>query len=287
MKRIRAYLELGKPRLSALAVFAVLAGLWMGVDRAPDTVLLAATTAGTLLVALGSNAFNMFLEREHDRRMARTADRPLPTGRLRPGQAALFGGVTVAAGLALISIFANLLAASLCAAVFLTYVCVYTPLKRTTFLNTIIGAIPGALPPVVGYAAAAGRVDFRAAILFLIVFFWQIPHFLAIAWRYRADYGAGGMKMLPLADPFGHVTASQMIVWTSALIVTTLFAYFAGLAGQLYLLVAQLAGLVFTVSVMIAALLRREAAMRQTFVVSIVYLPVVLLAMMLDKHPPP
>lgn len=287
MNRVRAYLELGKPRLSALAVFAVLAGLWMGVDRTPDTTLLLATTAATLLVAFGSNAFNMLLEREHDRRMSRTASRPLPTGRLRPEQAASFGGLAVAAGLALLVAFANLLATALCAAIFATYVGVYTPLKRRTPLNTIVGAIPGALPPVVGYAAAAGRVDLRGAILFLIVFFWQIPHFLAIAWRYRADYEAGGMKMLPVVDPHGHVTSTQMVVWTAALIVTTLYAHFAGLAGPLYLMVALLAGLVFTVSVTIAAVLRRESAMRQTFLVSIVYLPVVLLAMVLDKHPPP
>jgi protoheme IX farnesyltransferase len=281
----RAFLELGKLRLSLLAVFAVLAGLWMGEGTGPRgaSVPVWAVAAGTLLVAVGGNALNMLLEREHDQRMARTAGRPLPTGRLQPRQVLAFGLGAGLAGVLLLAWCTNLLATSLCAAILLTYVSVYTPLKRVTTLNTLVGAIPGALPPVVGYAAAAGRVDARALVLFGIVFLWQIPHFLAIAWRYREDYRRGGMRMLPVGDPRGRATALHMVVYTMALFVVALLPPQLGMTGELYGLVAALLGVFFLATVAIAAATRQDRTMRACFLASIVYLPLLLGAMVLDR----
>lgn len=280
---LRAYLELGKLRLSSLAVFAVVAGLYLGRREIPPLALVGWTTLGTLLVAAGGNALNMLLEREHDRRMPRTAARPLPTGRLTPRQVAVFGVTTVVAGITLLALHANALAAGLCALIAVTYVLVYTPLKRVTTLNTLVGAVPGALPPVVGYAAGAGALDLRAAVLFLILFFWQIPHFLSIAWKYRADYAQGGMKMLPLVDDEGHSTSVQMVVYACGLIAASLFAYLVRLSGPLYFVAALCLGILFLVPIVIAAVVRRESAMRQCFVVSIIYLPLLLTVMVLDR----
>jgi protoheme IX farnesyltransferase len=226
----------------------------------------------------------MLLEREPDRRMRRTQRRPLPEGRLAPAEVLAFGLAAAAGGLLLLWLETNPLATALCALILLTYVLVYTPLKRVTPLNTLVGAVPGALPPMVGYAAASGRLDLPALVLFAIVFFWQIPHFLAIAWHYREDYRAGGMRMLPVVDPRGRSTSQQMVVYTAALLVTSAFAYFVRLAGPLYLAAAICLGILFLTPVVIAAVLRRDAAMRLCFAVSIVYLPLLLGAMVLDRQ---
>jgi protoheme IX farnesyltransferase len=281
--RLRAYLELGKLRLSALAVIAVIAGVHLGSDGPPQWPLLIWTTVGTFAVAAGGNALNMLLERDADRAMLRTAGRPLPSGRLRPVEVAVFGLVAIAVGLAMLALQARLIAAALCALIAATYVLVYTPLKRVTTLNTLVGAIPGALPPVVGYVAAAGVVDTTAALLFLILFFWQIPHFLAIAWRHRQDYARGGMRMLPVFDADGRRTSVQMVVYTCALIVASLSAYLVGISGMLYLIAALFLDSLFLTAVVAAAVLRRDSAMRQCFLVSIIYLPLLLSVMVVDR----
>jgi len=274
--------ELGKLRLSALAVLAVVAGIYMG-ERVPPPGLVLYALFGTILVAAGGNALNMFLEREADRRMKRTAGRPLPTGRLAPRGALIFGLVTVIGGLALLRYGTNSAATILCGAIAFTYVLVYTPLKRHSTLNTLVGAVPGALPPVVGYAAATGGVDQRALALFLILFFWQVPHFLAIAWRYRADYERAGMKMLPVVSPEGRTTAAQMVLYCSALVLASLWPRFLGMTGDLYLFSAILLGNLFLVATVIAAKLRTDRAMRQCFLASIVYLPLLLGIMVFDN----
>lgn len=291
---LNAYLELAKVRLSSLAIFAVVAGLFLGAQQAaplapgvepPPLRLLVAAVIGTLLVAVGGNALNMFLERDSDQRMPRTRSRPLPTGRLQPRQVLLFGLACAVVGLVVLSLETNWLATALSAVIFVTYVLVYTPLKRVTALNTLVGAVPGALPPLVGYAATRGALDLPALVLFLILFFWQIPHFLAIAWRYREDYRLGGMKMLPVADPEGRTTAQQMVVYTLALLGMSLFAHVVGLGGQLYFFVAIFLGVLFLVPVLMAAVFRLESAMRLCFLASIVYLPLLLCAMVLDPYP--
>ncbi len=281
--RLGSYLELGKLRLSSLAIFAVIAGAYLGRPFDPTFGLVVATTLGTLLVAMGGNALNMAIEREHDRHMRRTQGRPLPTGRLRPIEAVVFGVGCALLGLSVLAANTNALATGLCALVFVTYVLVYTPLKRITPLNTIVGAVPGALPPVVGYAAATGRIDAGAMVLFLILFFWQVPHFLSIAWRYRDEYAAAGMKMLPANDPDGTVTRRQMLIYTLALVIASLLPYGTGLSGQAYAGTAVCLDLLFLVPVVLASVLRWESAMRAVFLTSIVYLPLLFLVMVLDR----
>ncbi|MCA8942181.1 MAG: heme o synthase [Planctomycetes bacterium] len=283
MSRIVSILELGKFRLSSLAIFAVVAGLILGAKEVPDWSLILACAFGTLLVAMGGNALNMWIEREHDKDMPRTATRPLPTGRLHPRSALLAGLASGLVGLALLAVWTTWLATALCAVIFVTYVGIYTPLKRRSSLNTIVGAIPGALPPVVGYAAAGHGLDEQAVILFLILFFWQIPHFLSISWRYRDDYAAGGMKMLPVVDPGGRTTTQQMLLYTAALVFVSFLPYGVRMAGEFYLVLAICLNVLFFVIVAIAAIGRFDTAMRQTFLVSIVYLPVLLGVMVLDR----
>jgi protoheme IX farnesyltransferase len=281
--RLLAFLELGKLRLSGLAVFAVVTGLLLGSEDPVPPLRVAAVALGTLLAAAGGSALNMWRERELDRRMERTRGRPLPSGRLRPQQALGFGIGAVAAGLLLLFAVSNWLATALCAAIVASYVLIYTPLKRVTTLNTIVGAFPGALPPVVGYAASAGTVDQRAWVLFLILYFWQVPHFLAIAWRYRDDYRRAGMRMLPVEDPTGARTAVQMVVWCGALVLVSLFAYPTGVSGPLYLISAAALGAVFFAATLLAARARTDPAMRLCFHVSIVYLPLLFAVMLLDR----
>lgn len=283
-----AYVELGKLRLSSLAVFAVVAGLVMGVPPAAElrVNLLLGTTLGTLLIAVAGNALNMYRERDLDPKMLRTQDRPLPTGRLMASEVAFFGVATAIAGLAVLSWTTNLLATVLCGLVFVLYVFVYTPLKRVTELNTIVGAIPGALPPVVGYAAASGKLDSAALVLFAILFLWQIPHFLAISWRYREDYARGGFRMLAVSDVQGRHVRRQMLLYTVALIAVSMMPYGLEMAGPAYLAAAALLGLMFAVPVFLAAVLRWESAMRMTFLMSIVYLPLLLGGMVLDRTMP-
>jgi protoheme IX farnesyltransferase len=281
--RLHAFLELGKLRLSALAIVAVLAGLALGATGPLPVSMVVLTGLGTLLVAVAGNAFNMLIERERDVKMARTAGRPLPTGRLTPSEVAAFGAGCAVAGLAALRVGSNTLATVLCAAILFSYVLVYTPLKPVTTLNTLVGAVPGALPPVVGYAAAAGRVDARAMALFAILFFWQIPHFLAIAWRYREDYRRGGMKMLSVVDPRGHATAVHMVVYCLALVIASLWPTRLLMTGDLYPLLAICLGAFFFVPVLVAAVCRTDATMRGAFLASIAYLPLLLGAMLWDR----
>ena len=217
--------------------------------------------------------------------MPRTRSRPLPTGRLQPSRVLVFGLACAATGLVILWFETNALATALSGLIFVTYVLVYTPLKRVTVLNTLVGAVPGALPPLVGYAASRGALDLPALVLFLILFFWQVPHFLAIAWRYREDYRLGGMKMLPVVDTDGQTTGQQMVVYTLALLGTSLFAHVVGLGGQLYFVTAMFLGVLFLVPVLIAAAFRLDSAMRLCFLASILYLPLLLGVMVLD--PPP
>lgn len=293
---IGAYWELGKPRLSALAVFAVVAGAYMGwpSPRAhPPLDLLVATTVGTFLAAIGSAALNMYRERHLDPLMQRTQGRPLPTGRLAPRQALVYGLMASTGGVLLVLFGAaplrfdgsrsigepNWIAAAVCAGIVVSYVAIYTPMKVRTPLNTLVGAIPGALPPVVGHAAVVGRLSMAQLALFAIVFCWQIPHFLAIAWRYRDDYARAGMRMLPVVDPTGHRTAIVMLLYMAGLGIASMLPYVLGMADERYAAIAILLDVVFFVPTLFAAVTRREDAMRMTFLTSIVYLPLLLTAM--------
>lgn len=288
--RLGAYWELGKPRLSALAVFAVVAGAymaWPAKGSHPPFDLVAWTTVGTFLAAIGAAALNMYRERHLDQLMRRTQNRPLPTGRLTPAQVLGFGLVTSIAGVLAVLFGAspleadgsrhvgtmNWTAAGLCAAIVISYVLVYTPMKVRTPLNTLVGAIPGALPPVVGHAAVVGQLAMAQAVLFAILFCWQIPHFLAIAWRYRDDYARAGMRMLPVVDPTGHRTAITMLLYVSGLAIATFVPYFTGMVSEHYAAIAICLNVLFVAPTVYAALTRADVAMRMTFLTSIVYLP--------------
>jgi heme o synthase len=294
--RLRAFWELGKPRLSMVAVAAVVAGAYMGWPARgshPPLDLLLATMLGTFLAAVGAAALNMYRERHLDPLMQRTQKRPLPSGRLTPREVLAFGAVTSVLGVLLVLVGAaplqpdgsrqlfvqNWAAGGLCALIVVSYVLVYTPMKTKTPLNTLVGAIPGALPPVVGHAAVVGHLALPQLVLFTILFFWQIPHFLAIAWRYREDYARAGMRMLPVVDPTGHRTAIAMLLYVSGLGIASLVPYVTQMADARYAVSAILLDVLFFVPTAFAALTRRESAMRMTFVTSLVYLPLLLFAM--------
>ncbi|MCR9246028.1 MAG: heme o synthase [bacterium] len=298
--KLGAYWELSKPRLSALAVFAVVAGIymaWPAKTKHPPFDLLVMTTLGTFFAAAGAAALNMFLERNLDPLMKRTQDRPLPSGRLTPREVLIFGIVASLLGVGLVLFGAaplnadgsrtigslNWIAAGLSATIVLSYVVIYTPMKVRTPLNTLVGAIPGALPPVVGHAALAGKLVLPQLVLFMIVFCWQIPHFLAIAWRYREDYARAGMQMLPVLDPTGVRTGVTMLIYVGGLGIASLLPFLTGMTNERYAVIAILLDVLFFVPTLFAALTRKAKAMRMTFLMSIIYLPLLFLAMVWDR----
>ncbi len=298
--KLLAYWELGKPRLSALAVFAVVAGIYMGWPSTrthPPLDLLVLTTLGTFLAACGAAALNMYRERHLDPLMERTSRRPLPSGRLAPREVLVFGCTMALLGVGMVLFGSapllddgsrrigtlNWTAALLCAAIVVSYVAVYTPMKVVTPLNTLVGAIPGALPPVVGHAAVVGHLALPQLVLFAILFCWQIPHFLSIAWRYREDYARAGMRMLPVVDPSGYRTGITMLLYVGGLGIASMVPYVTQMAGERYAIAAALLDILFVVPTAMAAITRRDAAMRMTFVMSIVYLPLLFSVMVWDR----
>ena len=284
--KFAAYVELGKLRLSSLAILAVLAGILMGTPaEAPEMGLLLGTLLGTALIAVGGNAMNMYMERETDVLMDRTEQRPIQSGRLQPREVRNFGLLMFVIGVALLIFFSNLYATLLCSSIFLTYVLLYTPMKRRTNLNTLVGAVPGALPPVVGYVAVTSQIDAYAGLLFLVVFFWQIPHFLAIAWRYREQYQNAGLIMLPVEDPDGRRTGLHMVSYGFTLLAVSVFPASPGfgLFSPFYFYLALVLGVIFLITTVLAAVKRNEPTMRLCFLVSIIYLPLVLAAMVYDR----
>jgi len=281
--RLSMFFELFKARLNALVLLTTMVGFYMGTTGAVDYVLMLHTLLGTCLVAAGAAALNEWLERDYDRLMHRTEDRPLPSGRIQPDQAMMLGGALAGAGLIYLAVLVQPLTALLGAATFICYVCIYTPLKRVTSLNTLIGAIPGALPPLMGWTAAHGEPTIRGWALFAILFFWQLPHFLAIAWLYREDYARAGFKMLPVVDPTGVRTGRQTISHTLGLLVISLFPFLYRMAGPWYLIGALVFGLIFLgCAVRFARRLDRTSA-RLLFFASIIYLPLLFALLVLNK----
>jgi protoheme IX farnesyltransferase len=266
------FVELTKPRITLMVTFTTAVGFLMASRDALAASSLLATLIGTGLVASGSMALNMLLERDVDALMHRTRGRPLPTGRLRPADALWFGMLLTAAGLLLLALGPGRLAAMVAALTWASYLFVYTPLKPRTSLSTVVGAFPGALPPVIGWAAARGTLDPGAYILFAIMFLWQIPHFLAIAWLYREDYARGGLPMLPVLDPEGRITGRQAVANSVGLLFVSLTPALAGMTGRLYLYGATTLGLAFTATAVAAAVRRTTAAARALFLASLVYL---------------
>ncbi|MCB0711650.1 MAG: heme o synthase [Ignavibacteriae bacterium] len=280
--RLLDYIELTKPRLTLLSVMTTLAGYYLGARGDLSLLPLLSTLAGTFLVGAGCAAFNMMIEVQQDALMKRTLNRPLPAGRVSSREALVIGLLLTIIGLVWLALSANLLAALVAAATFVSYVFLYTPLKRRTTLNTIVGAVPGALPPMIGWAAATGTVEIGAVALFALVFFWQMPHFLALAWMYRKDYARAGYRMLPLVDPEGDTTSRQILLYVAALLPVSLIPTLVGISGSVYFFGAVLLGLIFLWLSFRFALTRENRAAKAVFHFSLIYLPILLLAMAID-----
>ena len=279
------YLALTKPRLTALAVLAAVAGFLMGSSRPLDLLVLIHTLVGAALVGGGANALNQWAERDADALMSRTQSRPLPAGRLKPIEALTFGLASSGLGIGYLALGVNALAGWLAAITVVTYVGLYTPLKRQTALCTLIGAIPGAIPPLIGWAAARGELALEAWVLFAMVFFWQLPHFLAIAWVHRDEYARAGFRMLPVVEPDGSSTARQMVLYGLALLPTSLLPTILGVAGPVYFIGAAVLGAWFFWMAVSAARQRSCAVANRLFLASVGYLPLVLCLMVMDKTP--
>jgi protoheme IX farnesyltransferase len=268
-----------------MVLLTVAVGFILGARGAshPKTLILA--LVGTGLVAAGASAWNQVLERDRDARMRRTARRPLPAGLLEPTESAVFASVLAISGVVILGFGTNLLAAFVALATFVLYVAVYTPLKPITTLNTAVGAIPGALPPVIGWAAATGSVGIEALTLFLIVFLWQFPHFLAIAWVHRDDYARGGHKMLPCVDPDGVLTARQAVAHALVLVPAGLLPTVVNVAGGWYFAGALIAGISYLAAAVWFWSDVNDASARRLMGASFFYLPFILLLLLLNPMP--
>ena len=284
-ERLSLLIAMTKPRLTTMVLITVATGFLLGarMSAAPWTMLW--TMLGTALVAGGAGVWNQVLEKDRDGRMRRTANRPLPSGKVGVVEASLFGLGLLVAGLAMLAIGANPLAATVAAATFILYVLVYTPLKPISTLNTVVGAIPGALPPVIGWAAATGRLGIEAWALFLVLFLWQFPHFLAIAWIYRDDYARGGHKMLPTLDPSGALTGRQAAGYALALLPAGLLPAAIGLAGPWYFVGALLFGAFYLRAAVLFWLDVNDASARRLLRASFLYLPGILFLLLLNPLP--
>jgi protoheme IX farnesyltransferase len=277
--------ELTKPRMNFLVVVTTMVGYYMAAPRGMggEWARLFHTLLGTALTAAGASVLNQYVERAYDALMPRTANRPLPGGRVQPLEALVLGVILSIAGTLYLSLFVNALTAALGAFTLASYVFLYTPMKRWTTLCTLVGAIPGAVPPMMGWTAVHDNLAVPAWALFGILFFWQMPHFLAIAILFKDDYAAGGFKMLPVVDQDGISTSRQIVLYAAALIPVTLFPTIAGMAGTTYFLLAAVMGLAFFGLSVQCALSRSRGDARRLFFASIVYLPLLLAAMMVDK----
>jgi protoheme IX farnesyltransferase len=275
--------DLVKARLTALVLLTTFVGFYLGQHGGVNYLLMFHTLFGTALVASGAAALNQLLEREYDAKMRRTASRPLPSGRLQPATVALFGGVCSVAGLIYLAVLVNPLTSVVGAVTSVSYLFIYTPLKRVTWVNTLIGAIPGALPPLMGWTAARNELSGEGWTLFAILAFWQIPHFMAIAWLYKEEYAKAGFVMLPNVDADGTRTAQHAVGNTLALFIVSLCPFLLKMNGQIYLALAViLSAGYFWCAVRFARQLTAQRA-RQLFLASIIYLPLLLAAMVWDK----
>lgn len=282
---VGAYLEFVKARLCALVLVTTLAGYLLASQGPVGGAKLLWTMIGTALAAFGANALNQWAEVRRDERMERTRRRPLPAGRLDPRQALLVAVGLSVGGPIVLGWGVNLLSAGLALLTSVLYVGVYTPLKTRTPLNTLVGAVVGAIPPMIGWVGAAGRLDTGAWILGAILFLWQIPHFLALAWMYREDYERGGFRMLPTVDPAGQLTGYVMVLYTLLLLPIGLLATLEGIAGWWYAGGSVLLGAWFTALVLHLYATRSRAAARRVFLASAMYLPLLLGLMVIDRAP--
>jgi protoheme IX farnesyltransferase len=279
--RLADYVALTKPRLNFLVVATSAAGYYLGAQGSggPEGLPMASAIAGTALVAGGAAVLNQVYERDTDALMRRTRLRPLPDGRVPPADATIFGVALSGAGLALLATRANLTAAMLALATLVVYLVVYTPMKRRTSLATLVGAVPGALPPLIGWTASHGAISIGGGALFTIVFLWQIPHFMAIAWLYRDDYGKAGFPMLPVVEPEGRRAGRQAVIYALALVPASIVPTLVGLSGMVYLGIALVLGAALLALAVQFAATRSDQSARRLFLGSITYLPLLWMAM--------
>jgi len=285
LERSRAmdYISLTKPELTFLSVLTALAGYYVGAGGVLQGIGLLHTLFGTALVGGGSGALNQYIERRHDARMKRTENRPLPSGRIAPLEALLFGLLLSLGGILYLAVCVNTLTASLASVTCVTYLLLYTPLKRLTPMATLVGGIPGALPPVMGWTAATNGIGSGALILFGILFFWQMPHFLSLAWMYRKDYARAGYRLLAVVDGEGRRTGAHAVLHTCLLIPVSLLLVGEGGVGLIYGVSAFLLGAGFLLFALHLLSRRTSGAGRRLFFASLMYLPALMLAMVLDR----
>jgi len=279
---ISMLIELTKFRLVSLVLLSTAVGYFLALEMPFDGQAFFHLLAATGLVASGSLALNQYIERDYDAKMPRTAGRPIPSGRISPRNALVIGVVLAVSGLVYLTLAVNLVSASLAALTLASYLFFYTPLKRVTALNTIAGALPGALPPMIGWSAVRGTISFEAWILFAIMFLWQLPHFLAISWLYRDEYKKAGFVMLSMDDPGGRKVGLNAVITSVLLLPVSLLPTAFGITGMAYFIAAIILGL-FLVGVSLASLKDIHKKARTLFAASILYLSTLLLMMIIDR----
>lgn len=282
-ERVAAYSELTKPRITFLIVLTAAAGFALATKGRIDYLRMVSAMIGIGLLSSGIATLNQYMERDLDALMRRTADRPLPSGKVSPWEALVFGtGLTVLAELYL-AVLINPLTALLGLTVIAGYLFAYTPLKTKTSLSTLVGAFPGAVPPLIGWTAARGELSIEAWVLFAILFLWQFPHFLAIAWMYREDYARAGILMLPVVEPDGKITGQQIVIYTLMLLPVSLLPTVLGVSGKAYFVGAIMLGLVFLYSSVRAAFSQSRQEARRLLLASVIYLPILFILMVLNR----
>ena len=284
MSRLADYMEIVKPRISLMVLLTVSCGFVLGMESASVTVTLLHACLGIALVAVGSSAVNQWIERETDGRMRRTMNRPLPSGRLAPAEVLFLGFASAAIGCTYLVSTVNSQTAFFTGLTFVLYAGVYTPLKRITSLCTVVGAIPGAMPPVLGWLAAGGQLDTSAFALFATLFLWQFPHFFAIAWLYRDEYCQAGLRMLPAGKSLPHVTGLLAVTYALFLIPVSLLPSQCGMAGGTYTLVAIALGTAYLIASVQFAWQETRSSARWLLWTSLIYLPTLLLTLVWDHH---
>lgn len=281
LARLRDYVELTKPRIAIMELVTVATAAWLAAWGPADLVVVLHALIGTALVAASGSAANQWLEQQSDARMPRTKDRPLPSGRLTSQEVLVFAAVTIVAGVGYLTLMVNSLTALIALATWVLYVPIYTPLKARSISNTAVGAVAGALPVLIGWSAVGGRFDLMAATLFLILYLWQFPHFMAIAWMYRDDYELGGLKMLPCVDADGTRTARQAFVGALLLLPVSLIPALARAPQWSYVGCALLLGGTYIAAATLFLVRKDDANARLLLRVSLLYLPALLGALAL------
>jgi protoheme IX farnesyltransferase len=281
-ERLSAYIELTKPRIAFMLVLTSAAGFYLGTAGSFNVVLFINAMIGIALLAFGVATLNQVIERKTDALMDRTAKRPLPSNRLTMAEAMIFGLLQCIIAELYLGFLVNGLTALMGVIVIVGYVLVYTPMKTRSSASTAIGAIPGAMPPLMGWTAASGEITVPAIVLFLILFLWQFPHFLAIAWMYRKQYEKAGILMLPVVEPEGRITARQIVIFAAMLLPVSLAPFFFGTSGIYYLIGATILGIWFLIASIQTAIARTDERARKLLLVSVIYLPLIFGLMVFD-----